>query len=132
MTRPILLDASTILAYIYDEPGGEMVQPVITEAYVTAVNMAEVIAVINRQGSDGLGVAGDLVEAGVTVVPISWPHLTHIGSAQVAQQDSASKRPLSLGDLCCLSYALVQEMDVWTADRDWAQLGLDLGLTVVR
>lgn len=132
MTRPALLDASTVIAYLQAEPGGDLDEAFLVESYITSVNMAEVITVLNRRGCDGQEIAADLVEAGVTVVPVGWTHLTHIGQVQQAHTASHAKGTLSLGDLCCLSYALEQDMHVYTADREWADLGLELDMTLLR
>ncbi len=129
MTRPVLLDASCVLAWAFDEPGAERVEAVLPDAYITAVNMAEVIAKLDRLGEPGASFADDLVAAGLTVVPMGWPQAALITTV-VARE--APTRRLSLGDLCCLSYAIQQDMDVWTADRDWGRLGLPATVSVIR
>lgn len=129
MTRPILLDASCLLALVFGETGGDLVESVVEGAFATAVNLAEVIRVIDRMGGAGDGVADDLVALGLTVVPVG---LTGVRRISQVWDSAPGSRPLSLGDAICLSYGWAQDMDVWTADRAWAELGLPLEVTVIR
>ena len=39
----VVLDASALLAYLHDEPGSATVEEVLSEAVISAVNLAEVI-----------------------------------------------------------------------------------------
>ena len=129
MSTPVLLDASCVLAWLFDEPGGDVVGPVLTTSFITAVNMAEVIRTVDRLTDDGLACAADLVEAGLTVVPFGWMHLTRLPDLT---PPPGSPQRLSLGDACCLAYGISQEMDIWTADRAWAQLDAEASITLIR
>ncbi|MFM7146885.1 MAG: PIN domain-containing protein [Actinomycetales bacterium] len=129
MTRPVLLDASCVLAWLFNEDGAEVVEPVLTTGYITSVNMAEVIRTVDRVTGCGLDCATDIIEAGLTVVPFAWAHLTELSAIEHA---SPSKRKLSLGDACCLSYGITQGMDIWTADRAWVKLSLGARITLIR
>lgn len=129
MTAPVLLDASCVLAWLYDEPGAEVIEPVLTTSYITAVNMAEVIRKVDVMTGAGTACAVDLVEAGLTVVPFAWMHLTHISDLRMATH---SKQRLSLGDACCISYGMSQNMDIWTTDRQWSDLDVDASITLIR
>lgn len=129
MTRPILLDASCILAVIFEEAGTDLVQPVLPTSFITAVNLAECVRVIDRLGVSGTAVADDLVALGLTVLPVGLSGVQRISEVWRAAPMS---RPLSLGDAVCLSYGWTQEMDIWTADRAWAELAIPAAVTVIR
>jgi PIN domain nuclease of toxin-antitoxin system len=129
VTSPILLDASCVLAWLFDEPGAELIEPVLTTSYITAVNMAEVIRTVDRLTGRGSACAADLVGAGLTVVPFGWMHLGRIPGLQSRMN---KKQQLSLGDSCCLAYGMSHNMDIWTADRGWAQLEANATITVIR
>lgn len=45
---------------------------------------------------------------------------------------TGTRRRLSLGDLCCLAYAIEQQMQLWTADRVWADLDVPANVLVIR
>ena len=129
MTRPILLDASCLLTVIFEEAGADLVQPVLPASFVTAVNLAECIRVIDRLGGSGDAVADDLVALGLTVVPVGLAGIRRISEVW---RSAPASHPLSLGDATCLAYGWAQEMDIWTADRMWADLALPARVTVIR
>lgn len=129
MTRPILLDASCLLAVVFEEAGADLVQPVLPASFITAVNFAECIRVIDRLGGSGTAVGDDLVALGLTVVPVG---LSGIGRISEVWRSGPASRPLSLGDAVCLSYGWIQEMEIWTADRSWAELTIPVAVTVIR
>ncbi|BDP43282.1 hypothetical protein DAETH_32510 (plasmid) [Deinococcus aetherius] len=54
----IVLDASALLAYVYEEPGAETVEAALAEADIHAVNFAGVLSRLAERGSfpeDSLG-----------------------------------------------------------------------------
>ena len=132
MSEPILLDASALVAMVFEEPGGDRVEELLTTAFATSVNMAELVIVLNRQGLDGEAVASDLQAAGLAIVPVAWPHWAGLSALEDQHRDSGAKRALSLGDLCCLTYAMQQGMEIVTADRDWALLDLPVPVLLIR
>ena len=132
MTAPVLLDASCLLAWAFTEPGADRIESVLPDAHITAVNMAEVIAKLDRLGTPGMAFAQDLVSAGLTVVPMGWPQTCQITTVLALEATKGSRRRLSLGDLCCLAYAIEQQMQLWTADRVWADLDVPANVLVIR
>src|SRR5450759_4126142 len=46
-----VLDSSAVLAFLYDEPGAEKVRPDLLDGIISAVNAAEVLAVLVRKGA---------------------------------------------------------------------------------
>lgn len=128
---PLLLDASCVLAWLFDEPGADRVDAVLTSSYITAVNMVEVVTKVERVSGVGLEVAGDLVEAGLTVVPVGWVEIPSIGEVRRRQVASSAQLGLALGDVTCLGYALAHDMKVWTADRAWLDLDLPVEVTSI-
>ena len=132
MSRPKLLDASCVLAWAYEEAGADVVDAVITQAFITAPNMAEVVSKLQRAGGSGYEFAEDLVAAGLTVVPLAWPHVRVITEIQNSAAPFMGKRKLSLGDLCCLAFGVVEGLEILTADRAWALLPLRTKVQVIR
>jgi len=132
MARPVLLDASGVLAWAYREPGAEVVDEVLTQAFITAPNMAEVVSKLVRNGVPGQEFATDLVSAGLTVVPLTWTHVRAVAQVQEAAQRLGGKHRLSLGDLCCLAFATVEDAEVLTADRLWGRLELRVRVRTIR
>jgi ribonuclease VapC len=132
VSHPVLLDASSLAALVFQEEGCEAVESVLGSSYVTSVNMAELVVVLNRQGSDGASIATDLQAAGLTIVPVAWPHWQGLTKIEALHKETGAKRALSLGDLCCLSYAVQQEMQILTGDRAWADLDLPVPVSLIR
>lgn len=116
MSKPILLDSSRILAWAFGEPGAGRVESVLPVAYITAVNMSEVVDKLERRGDEGFEFAADLMAWGLAVVPFGWPHMNAIPIVQAAQELANPRRRLSLGDRFCLAYGVQEEMEIWTAD----------------
>lgn len=56
----VVLDASALLAYLQDEPGGERVRKVITHSIMSTVNWAEVIGKARDDGVDTRGLRGKI------------------------------------------------------------------------
>ncbi len=132
MSKPILLDASCILAWAFAEPGAAEVEAVLPVAYITAVNMMEVIDKLERRGDEGVEIAQDLIAWGLAVVPFGWPHMNALPIVQAAQERANARKRLSLGDRCCLAYGVHQEMDIWTSDRLWLKLELPTSVILIR
>ncbi len=132
MSAPILLDASCVLAWLFDEKGAKQIEPILTTSFITSANMAEVITKVERLTGQGHGCADDLVEAGLTVIPVGWQELAAV--ADIRKQEGALPKgtKLSLGDTLCLAVGLTHDMEVWTADRAWGNLQLPIQTVIIR
>ena len=120
----VVLDASALLAYLQDEPGGERVRAVVARAVMSTVNWAEVIGRARDQGVDTQGLQEDLASLGLALEPFS------AAQAEIAGRfrERTRRHGLSLGDRACLALGSDRGETVYTADRAW--LHLDLGVEV--
>ena len=132
MSIPTLLDASCILAWAFGEPGADKVEAVLPVAYITAVNLTEVVHALERRGDQGVELAADLKALGLAVVPFGWPHMIALPLVQAAQERANTRKRLSLGDRCCLAHGVQQEMEIWTANRFWLELELPSRIMSIR
>lgn len=120
----IVLDASAVLAVIYNEPGADKIAPRLPQGLMSLVNIAEVLSKIAMNGGDPDFAAGQLKKAGIELAPVS--------EAQTI--DAAILRPLtvhlglSLGDRLCLALARERRLPVLTTERRW--LEYDFGVPV--
>ena len=123
-----VLDASAVLALLQGEPGGETIEPVLTECVISTVNLSEVIAKLVENGIDG-ATAVRLTEA-QPFRPIDHT----LGLARITGTLRAETRRagLSLGDRACLALALALNLPVFTADRAWQALPLDVEVRSIR
>lgn len=111
-----VLDASAVLAFVYDEPGAEVVERAMHEpCRVAAPNWSEVVQKIATLGGDWQTVGVLLGEYGVFVE----------SSTQADAENAAIRwRPgqgLSLADRLCLATAERFDTTVLTADRAWGE-----------
>lgn len=128
MSDAVLIDASALLAVLFDEPGAEAVITALPSAEISAVNAAEVIAKLTDKGGRP-DQAQSLFDALLLPVRTFGSH-----AAGIAGQLRRGTRHagLSLGDRACLAEALCAHLPVLTADRSWAALNLPLDIRVIR
>lgn len=111
----IILDASALLALLLGEVGAELVRPVLAEAAMSTVNLAEVVGHFARNGV----VRAEIMEV-LAPLPINYVvpdvALAHdIGLLVPATRGAG----LSLGDRACLALARRLGVPALTADRHW-------------
>jgi PIN domain nuclease of toxin-antitoxin system len=121
-----VLDASAILALLFNEPGAERVADVIAAgATVGTVNLAEAATVLVRNDRD-LKLL-DTVRDHVTLEPF-----TSEDANAAALYPGVAARGLSLGDRACLALADRLTAPVITAERAWADLTLGISVEFIR
>jgi PIN domain nuclease of toxin-antitoxin system len=111
-----VLDASAVLAWLQEEEGAEVVDPLLEGGVMSAANWAEVLKKVMAKGADADATAADLLAVGLTVEP-----LTKDDGLAVARWWATDSR-LSLGDRCCLALAERLATQAVTADASWGQL----------
>lgn len=124
----VALDASALLAYLKNEPGGEVVDGVLAESVMSSVNWAEVIQKSIAAGVDVDGMLNDLQALGLRVEPLTPEDGEMVGRLWVQTRQAG----LSLGDRACLSLGLRLGVPVVTCDRAWAQLNVSVDVQVIR
>lgn len=122
----VAFDASVILAAILDEPGGDAVFDSLEDAVISAVNVAEVYGYAVAHDFSLAAIDAFFADTGIEVAPFDR------GQARTSGELVAVTRRagLSLGDRACLALARTRNAEVLTADRPWAVVGKDLGLTI--
>ncbi|MFN3314911.1 MAG: type II toxin-antitoxin system VapC family toxin [Hyphomonas sp.] len=129
MTEAVL-DASAVLALIFEEPGADAVEQVVHGAAISAVNLSEVAAVIIHRGVPREEVETLLGGLYLNVIPFETP--AAFGAA--ALRPSTRALGLSLGDRACLDLAKAMNRIAVTADRAWLGLEdmLDIRIQAIR
>ena len=118
MNRAIL-DASALLAVIFEEDGADLVAAALREGVaMSAVNAAEVTSCLFQRGWAGDEVALAFSQLGVDVLPFDAGAAIASGSFRPATRQFG----LGLGDRACLATALHQNCPALTADREWLKL----------
>ncbi len=119
------LDASSVLAFLFDEPGANVVKGFLDDgSALSAVNWAEVLSKLAERGEDPEQVTERLIEQGVLGVSLTIVPLDEVQARQIARLRLVTRATgLSLGDRACLALAHVVGVPAVTADRAWATLG---------
>lgn len=121
--RPVVLDASALLAILSGEEGAQTV-PAHGIPVISAVNLLEVSIVLTRRGIPAKRVRAILDALALKVAPFDEPLIDRASAIHA----KARERGLSLGDATCLATALARGGTAWTADRAWK--GLDVGVPI--
>lgn len=128
MSRAVL-DASAILALLYHEPGTDKLTPeLLANATCSTVNLAEVLTKLVSAG----GVPDEAWEDALSTIRESAPFTddqAKIAGSLVTQTRALG---LSLGDRACLALGLALKAPVYTADKSWKTLKLDVRIHVIR
>jgi PIN domain nuclease of toxin-antitoxin system len=123
----VILDASALLAMIKNEPGGDRVAKVMSEARINAINFAEVVSHFDFLGTPPEQIDAMLTPLSVEVAPADRELATLAGKLRAATAAAG----LSLGDRFCLAQALRDGLPAWTADRSWVDVAETVGVDVV-
>ncbi len=126
--RVYVLDASALLAMLREEPGGEIVEAVIENSLLCAVNWSEVVQKAIAYDLDAEAIRADLEALGLQIVPFTAE------DAETAAElwRVTHTHGLSLGDRACLALAGRQKLPALTADRAWGGLPIDLSIECLR
>ena len=124
----VILDASALLAFLHEEPGGERVSPVLEGAHVSAVNWSEVLQKSLQRDVDIDGMQQEFTEVGVIFEPFT-PEQAETAARLFTR---TCNHRLSLADRACLALAMDKGWPVMTADRAWAELAIDVEVEVIR
>ena len=112
-----MLDASAVLAVLFDEPGAEFVYTRLNDSHMSVVNLSEVYAAL----MDG-GMSFDEASELVRPLPMRLRTFRDAHACRTAELRVVTKSlGLSLGDRACLAHAMMADLPVLTSDRRLAQ-----------
>ena len=129
-----VIDASALLAYLNDEEGAGVVADAIAESTsLSAANWAETLSKAADTGRDPAELAADLDEQGLLPGLIEVEPLTAEDALTMARvRLDTGRTDISLADRACLALTLRLDLPVLTADREWADLGLNIEIRPIR
>lgn len=123
-----VLDASALLALLFDEPGSERVRPALVGGVISTVNVSEVFGKLLSRGFVAR-------EARLAVTGLGLMHKSFDDDAAARAADllhPTRSLGLSFADRACLSLGLSTKAPVLTADRAWAKLDIGIRIEVIR
>ena len=125
-----VVDASAVLAWIFNERGADAVEGVLGVSGISAVNFAEVlfIASSRRYAADEL--EADLAAYGLLLLPFGGDEARTV--LDVKRAETRAGVSLSLADRCCLATAMVYELPAVVSDGEWELLELPIDVTAFR
>lgn len=123
-----MLDASALLAFLQQEPGGDEIAARLDRALISSVNWSEVVQKAIEHEIDTAGMREDFEALGLEIVPFEALQ------AEEAARLRPATRPLglSLGDRACLALARLRGWPALTTDRSWDRVALDVVVQVLR
>ncbi|MGE0279533.1 MAG: PIN domain-containing protein [Rhizobiaceae bacterium] len=123
-----ILDSSVILAIIRSEAGEQRALALAQDAWISSVNLGEVITKCIEQNlpeADGIDI---VVSCNIEVVPFSEEQAILAGQLR----RKAPKGVLSLGDRACLATAILSGRTAVTADKAWTEFDMGCKVELIR
>lgn len=124
----IALDASALLAFLFQEDGHEQVAEHLDECCLSTVNLSEVIGRFARDSYDPQMVLRQIMATRIEIVAFS-SNQAALAAALLPQTRSLG---LSLADRACLSLALARQIPALTADLVWQQTDIGVEIVTIR
>ena len=121
-----VLDASAVLALLFEETGADVVRMRVRSALISTVNLAEVLAKLVDKGVPIEEAARAVEMLGMEAVPLSIKQAQLSGTLRSVTRAAG----LSLGDRACLALARDRGLPAVTAERRWPDVAKDAGVDV--
>jgi ribonuclease VapC len=126
MTEAVI-DASAVIAYLKEEPGGAALEPYLADACMSAINYAEVIRrFCDRAPVEAIRASIDDLD--LEIVPLDRQVAEITGELNFHYRGTVqgSSRALSYADCACLATGMQRNAAVITADGPWLELDRSL------
>lgn len=123
-----VLDASALLCYLQQEPGGSLVSNALEHSVISAVNWSEVAQKITSVGINPDNTRDLLLQMGLQITAFNCAHADICASLW----PETKALGLSLADRACLALAMHHNWPVLTCDRVWSGLELKLDIRIIR
>ena len=108
----VVLDASAVLALLFEEPGAEMVRAQLRTGVIGAANLAEVLAKLSDHGLPAAEAVHAVAILGLDVMPMTESQAGRSAELRLLTRAAG----LSLGDQACLALAAELSAPALTAD----------------
>lgn len=122
----VVLDASAVLALLFEEPGAEMVRAHLRTGVLGAANLAEVLAKLSDHGLPAVEAVRAVAILGLEVAPMTEAQAGHSAGLRPVTRAAG----LSLGDRACLALAAELNAPALTADHAWKTVDEAAGVSV--
>jgi ribonuclease VapC len=123
-----VLDASALLALLFNEPGADRVLPYFPDAALSAVNAAEVMTKLVDFGLSAKDAQDMILRLGLAIIPFDLDQARLTAELRLQTRSKG----LSLGDRSCLAQAILSRSVAVTADLTWSELDPGCEIDVIR
>jgi PIN domain nuclease of toxin-antitoxin system len=124
----VALDASALIALIYQEKGHDIVEKYLSSAEISTVNFSEVAAYLIKKGIPSKEATALLQDLSLTVIDFNQTQSLQAGQLIL----TTSAKGLSLGDRACIAMAHERKRAALTADKAWSTLDLNIKVILIR
>jgi ribonuclease VapC len=124
----VVADASAIIALLAGEPFKHVDPERIARAWVSAVNLSEVLVKLYEMGLPDSEANAAMSLLGLRVAEFDEAQATAAARLRRVTRQAG----LSLGDRACLALAQSLECPVITADRAWANIDIGVEVLLIR
>ncbi|HEY1067444.1 MAG TPA: type II toxin-antitoxin system VapC family toxin [Pirellulales bacterium] len=124
----VVLDASAVLAVLFNEAGADIVAPVLYQATISAVNYSEVLKKTLDKGGDLQIVQSLLARQALKIVPFDVEHAT----TAAAMLPKTASLGLSFADRACLALGIQSRFEVFTTDKKMSEADLGVRIRLIR
>jgi len=130
----VVLDASAMLAYLFDEDGADVVEIALNDsACIGTINWAEVLSKTEDKGHSSEALIVTLTNQGLLGNTLEVLPTNEKDALLIAQLRPQTKQfGLSLGDRACLALGMRLAVPVLTADTAWKNLTLNVSIQMIR
>lgn len=133
MTAPLaVLDASALLAWLFEETGHETVAKLAGNCVITSANMTEVLYRASVEGYTRplADLYSDLVSGGFVVIDNTAAD--SIVAGDLISKSRAGNGHLSLGDGLCIAAGIRLGLPLVCGDQEWTTLNLPVQVLLFR
>jgi ribonuclease VapC len=123
-----VLDASALIAFLFQENGADFVAAKIAAGLISSVNYSEVVARALEKQMPMETINFELGRLPMTIIPFDAPQATLTATLKAPTRALG----LSLADRACLALGMSRNLPVVTGDRDWAKAALNVQLVPFR
>jgi PIN domain nuclease of toxin-antitoxin system len=124
----VILDASAVLAYLFDERGGDLVLPELGRSAISAVNWSEVVQRALGLGAWTESMRSEFESTGAQVLSVEPVH----AERAALLREPTRANGLSLADRICFALAASRDRPILTADRAWAEIDVGVEVRLIR
>jgi PIN domain nuclease of toxin-antitoxin system len=127
-TPEAVLDASALIALLWEEPGAEAVEVLLGQAMISAVNWAEVLQRYHAHGVATTTTRESVEALGIVIEGFSTEDIEVVAELWEPTRDAG----LSLADRACLALARRCGVAAHTADRAWQTVDVGVSIVLIR